>query len=540
MIESVTHPVYDKMVLKWQKWRILMEDTDGFITKYLEQYSARESWFDFKARRNITPCPAYAKASLIEIRNSIYQCLSRIQRIGGSPTYRDAITGVAGGVDGQGNTLDYFIGLEVLHELLAMRRVGIYVDRPRGAIVTRADAARSRPYAYIYKAEQIRSWALDEHGLFTKVLLEDVVPNLDPQTGLPTGETKQYRFLERTPEGVKVSIYDAALAEPLETVILNLPQIPFHVAEISESLLDATAGYQVALLNMESSDISYILKANYPFYTEQYAPTASHFTNEATEENEEVISVGTTQGRRYGKGLERPGFIHPSSEPLEASMKKQESMKQTIRHLMQLTIASLKPIRESAESKDRDQSGLKAGLSYIGMELERAERMMALIWSQYERSEVADVHYPEEYDISTLTDRLSEAEKLRGITNLPSATYQKEVAKLIAESLFRYRLSQEAMTQITEELSAAPAVVLNADTLNADVESGIIDPATAADIRGYPEGTAKLAAEAHVKKLTAIAAAQTVRGVTNTPVEQDRFDPSRPTGKAKLRGDAKK
>ena len=57
---------------------------------------------------------------------------------------------------------------------------------------------------------------------------------------------------------------------PDEGVIhLELERIPFTMMDIKGSLLKDVYKHQVALLNLGSSDVSYALKANYPFYIEQ-------------------------------------------------------------------------------------------------------------------------------------------------------------------------------------------------------------------------------------------------------------------------------
>jgi hypothetical protein len=38
--------------------------------------------------------------------------------------------------------------------------------------------------------------------------------------------------------------------------------------------MEDIADYQIALMNLESSDINYMLKSNFPFYVEQYDPRA--------------------------------------------------------------------------------------------------------------------------------------------------------------------------------------------------------------------------------------------------------------------------
>src|SRR5690606_23205445 len=108
----------------------------------------------------------------------------------------------------------------------------------------------------------------------------------------------------------------------------------------------------------------------------------------ATKAKEHDLKVGVVHGRRYGKGLDRPGFIHPSSEPIKASMAKQDALKNDIRTLINLSLSNIKPKMASAESKSLDERGLEAGLSNIGLVLEHCERKIAHYWSLYEGSTV--------------------------------------------------------------------------------------------------------------------------------------------------------
>ena len=201
---------------------------------------------------------------------------------------------------------------------------------------------------------------------------------------------------------VTIQFFDTNGTELDALQILQIPVIPFCIAEVSFSLLEDISDYQVALLNLASSDMNYALRSNFPFYTEQFNPNSEfgygrpaippkvdlHDTNilnirkageaeSAAEAKPREINIGSAQGRRYQKDLERPGFIHPSPEPLLASMQKQEKLQREIRQLVNLNLSNIEPKRASAESKQEDAKGLEAGLSYIGMELEYTERKIA-------------------------------------------------------------------------------------------------------------------------------------------------------------------
>jgi hypothetical protein len=76
----------------------------------------------------MTPIPTYAKAAINDIRNSLFSRMRDITRRGGSDSYQRAINGLDQGVDRRGSTMNAFLGMKCLTELLVMGRVGVFVD----------------------------------------------------------------------------------------------------------------------------------------------------------------------------------------------------------------------------------------------------------------------------------------------------------------------------------------------------------------------------------------------------------------------------
>ena len=59
-----------------------------------------------------------------------------------------------------------------------------------------------------------------------------------------------------------------------------------------------------------------------------------------------------------------------------------------------------------------DNQGLEAGLSYIGLVLENAERQIAEHWAAYEernplKRQIATIKYPDVYSLKTDADRVT-------------------------------------------------------------------------------------------------------------------------------------
>jgi hypothetical protein len=568
-IQNMTHPQYDAAIADWAKYRTTFVGGKPFVNKYLERFSHREDWQDFSNRKRMSYCSAHAKASVMDIKNAIYQRMVDIHREGGAPSYELALDGSDNGVDYTGNSMNGFIGRVVLPELLSMAKVGIYVDKdPLPDTPNRNETNAVRPYIYIYKAEDIRAWTMSKNGILTSLLLADTTPTIDETTGLTVASEKSFRHLRLTASGVTVTFYDPD-GKQTSTSTLSLNQIPFVISELSQSLLTDVADYQIALTNLASSDINYALKSNFPFYVEQFdiavemanLRTAYAQEGSGTEDGEATaaktadknqVELGTAQGRRYPKGIDAPQFIHPSPEPLLASMKKADQLKEEIRQLVNLAVSGLTPVRASAESKQEDNSSLEAGLSYIGMELQYTEQRVANIWDEYESFTGAIVvAYPETYSLKTDEDRRKEAkENIELIPNIPSKSYQKEVAKETITTLVGHRVSAEELKRMHNEIDKADIIVIDPEILSMDIENGLVTVKTASVARLYPEGEADRAKEEHAERIARIQVAQTdpaARGLKDESADlkatKDDKDASRQTDfddkiTDKTRGDA--
>lgn len=546
-IFEIIHPEFMSHMSEWTKWRLTYQSGSEFIDNYLKKWSARESDSEFTSRKAITYCPSFAKTGINEIRDSIYERMVDITRSGGTKSYREAIYGLKGGVDLTSSSMSYFMGCKILPELLTMGKVGIYVDMPPRNGESIADNRDNRPYIYMYPCESIRCWLDDgpTSNEFSAILLEDRYIDYDPETGFPRDLIKKYRRVWKDQDGLIRAVFynddsDQMLnqyGEPItEPLILGIDKVPFVVLELSESLLTDVADYQIALLNLASTDMSYHISANFPIYTEQYNPRydAPHLRPAGKDEpgtavdgatgKAQEIRVGYTKGRRYPTGSERPSYIHPSSEPVMASMAKQEQLKNEIRQLLKLSVSNLRgPKMASAESKKEDSRSLETGLSYIGLTLEAAERKISELWSAYEgSSDIATINYPETYSLRSEEDRLKEANELNDLmVRVPSITYQKAIAKRIARIMLGPKVSRETFLTIEKEIDSAIVLDNNPKNIQIDIETGLVSAELASKIRGYPPGEAEKASQDHANRLARISAAQTT-GVSGVPDTQDR------------------
>jgi hypothetical protein len=350
----------------------------------------------------------------------------------------------------------------------------------------------------MFPRESIRSWKWVFEGnvrVLDAVLLQEDIdkPN---EFGLPSEFGCRYRYMRRTPEGVLVQFYTDREV-PDEETLLKIKKIPFVQLEIPVSLMQDIADYQAALMNLESSDISFAMKANYPFFYEFYDrkaepegfkppayPTAPGEVAIQQPAQTREIAVGGSQGRRYPSGVGEPGFVNPSSETLVASMDKGKQIKDDIFRLVNL---NLENSARSAESKEKDESTVEGSLSFFGLMLQKAEIQIGELWAMFEgTTDFPKVTYPEEYSIKSDVERGEEAERLgKRKDDIPSNTYRRAVSKKIARLTVGPEVSTKDWKKIETEIDNAETLTCDVDQIASDMEMGLVSDITASKARGY-------------------------------------------------------
>lgn len=519
-LTDIRHTTYSANIAKWRKFRYIFNGGDDFINHYLKKFSARENTTDYRIRKSMTYNPAYAMTALMEIVNAITERLVDVHRVGGPRTYQRAINGHDGGIDTFGNTLNSFTSKFIMPELFAMQKVGVFIDKK--AIPdnpSRADTKGIMPYLYIFQCEDICSWSYDDFNNLTALMLRDYVDVIDQETGLVKGEDEVFHFFKLSEGGVTKETRDSKDNRVGRIKEINIPQIPFIHYDIGKSLLEDVSNHQISLLNLASSDVSYLWKGNFALYTEQFNPTGNipsipkegeDIDGDGTKNNSGGIDLGPISGRAYAKGLDRPEFIHPSPEPIEASMKKQDKIADEIRHLMHLALINIASQAQSEASKKADNLTAESGLSTLALQLEHGEREIAKIWKLYEGSgSDVNISYPIQYSLKSDEDRIREGDdKMKLLPKIPSIDYQREVAKEVITTTIGHRVSADILEKMHKQIDSAKIIVTDPETIKVDVEQGLVDRTTASEAKLYPKGSVDIAKVEHTERLAEIAAAQ--------------------------------
>jgi hypothetical protein len=489
-----------------QKWRAILDGGNSFIDGFLQPYSTRESAEDFAFRKSVTVNPAFAAGAIEDIKNAIFQRTTEIRRTSGCKTYDNAIAGLNGGVNGRGTSMNSFIGNEILIELVGMGRVGVLLSMEDAEGLSAEEASNIRPILTVYKYESILEYNYDSYGELEYVKIAQSKPLRD-ENGVVTGY-----------EDIEVLMTRDKYIYPDRVDENKLGKVPFVLLELNHGLLRDIAQYQIALLNISSSDINYVISSNFPLYTEQKnsAVDIEDFLKGGKKETE----MGVKHGRTYPIGTERPGFIHPSPEPLLASIEKQSQLKEELRQIVSLSLSTMRAKMESADSKRQDLEGLESGLASIGAILEAFERQIAVLWSLLEGSnEIAQIFYPERYEVKDIDKTFTRVAKSFEIAEkIPSKTGQKELIKRAVDLLLSSVVNDKVLNDIFNEIDESQFVIINPKTVSQDVTDGLLDSETAASVKYYPKDSVQKAQQERIDRAVAIAQAQMkeVRGVPET------------------------
>jgi len=523
-LTSIRHPEYMEMYAEWIKWRLCYQGGISFRDGYLERYSKREHTDDFILRKKITYIPAHARSAINIIRNALAVRIPDVKRAGSDLYQRIMNTNV----DGFNNSINSFMVLDVIPLLLTQGKRFVVVDAPEASSgVTRAEDS-GNPYFYALNAENMLSWAYDENGNFSAVLLELTRELTDEDTGLAYKAEQIYRYMKMVPEGpindpcagemsgpgVFVKTMDKSGKTMGECRVLPIDRIPIVEFRLVASLMGEIAEHQIALLNLASTDMDFLWRGNFPIYTQQLPKGVQGIRARGTKarqdgagSGEDTLTerdpgttsgdkqrrIGIGKGLTYREGTDRPDFINPGVDNLKVSMEKQDTLIKDIRTLVDLALVSLsvKAVEQSGASKMADRVGEEAGLAYLGRALESGERDMAELFhmmSGEENMEVT-VTYPEKYTLKTTDDRIEEAGKLKGLRSaVRSPEYQRRIDKQVAEILLMPDITQDDLAKIHKEIDEAPYFdddKTRSEIVQKDKTTGLLSAETAAAMRGY-------------------------------------------------------
>lgn len=564
---GATHPEFKKLNGDWAMWRLAYEGGPEFIAACLKRYSRRENFLDYRDRLELAFNSAHVTKALNRYRNAILSAMHEVKREG-DKRYLDMCNT---NVDLKNNSMTAFMGLQFLPLLMAQGKRFICVDAPPKDDAETKDEEPGNPWVWAVNCENVRSWSYDAKGQLKAIAILESIDSVDEETQLVNGSsqrTRYYRMVDAnfklTPDkgstfksvqgpGVLLRFLDNEDKDILQPIVLDLSRIPVIESRMVQALCKDIAGHAKALVNLNSTDMNFLFRGNFPIFTKQRGnggngikPVNKHNaiqpgreteTMDRTvdgEDNRPSTESGTNKGQYYEMKAERPGFISPGTENVKVSMDKQAKITDDIDELLDLSLASQAKgkLMQSGSSKKADRVDLDAGLGYVGQLMETAEREVAEVVHEFMGSTAKPlVKYPTTYSIKTEEERVSDAKDLFAVASEPNEpTAQAELHKRGIELMLGTVVDSDTMDTILSavdkkvadgewfDLNAARALAVQAD-----IAAGIGSKEGSCARRWLPEGEA---AEAQDEASTT---ANALSGGPNPPMPgQPGADPKDP------------
>lgn len=564
-VSAISHPSYRIDLSRWFEYRLTFEGGEDYVDEYLIQQKD-ETNAEFKERKKFTPIPAIAKEAILDLQRGITQRLDDVTRDGGTPQYQAAVDGEGGGIDRDGQSMNMFIGHDVLVELLVMGRVGIYVDNFSSPGATMADG-RTTPYAYVYRVEDILNWDTmhpENEGRFKMVLLRDheISHNQAFGVSFPSkirerlrlvwiGEDGlvRYRFMNNKLESMPLDRISSQFAVDDDGAIVTpLREIPFIMPELTGgSLLRDVASYQRTLLNVASHEAMMAMAVNDHFLAIQSDVRTDNLhwkkpeTGAAVPGGQRGYIASETFGGRlnwiraryYDSESTAPQWVSPPVESLKASHDYRSRMADEVRQMINVAVQSQTGVRsESREQRELSAEGLEAGLHFIAMKLQQAERQIAKYYSMYQRSDdVAVITYPKRFRLKREAERIADAQELKKLVDgLPGQINKKEGYKRVILQLFTGTVDSTTMAKMLRAVDQHPYIG-DPEKIMDLIENALITRSRAAQSFDLPEDEVEDAMQEKIEMAREIMKAQ-------TPPEPEMDQEERPAARGVPEADA--
>jgi len=514
--------LFPDTVIDHNLWRDAYLGGRFFINRYLRKVSSKETDDEFTRRSALSFCPTDAADAIDEIKNSIFQRIVDVSRIGGSDLYQQVMLGELNGVDYDFRDMNTFMGELVLLDLLIMGKVGVFVDNfteeQLGSNQLTADS--KHPFLQVVPRENIKEIKKNTINQLTRIKFNDLV--FENNSGIVTFHRE---YIEN----------GSTTATIPQTLGIN--RVPFVLFETSRPMMQNVAEIQVALLNLHSNDLRMAIEGNYHIYYEYGGGREGKEEAPHLKKNRNV-QAGISVGRKVIGGA--PGFVSPDPDNLRASMEKIAALEAKIRRQVHLNVAAQNPRRQAADSKEYDDRPLEAGLSAIGQVLERGEKQIAEIFALYTNSKKPTISYPQRYDLKGDAERREEAKELNEIGSLvPSDSFRRNIHKSIAERIYGHRLSTKELDLIYSQIDSSETTCVTPDVLMRAVELGLVDKTTASNGLGFDgKKVIPIAAKEHAEKLAEMQKAQSTGFNSNRGTDPSPGTEENQRGKQKESTDA--
>lgn len=338
--------------------------------------------------------------------------------------------------------------------------VYVLVDAPQvpERTLTKAEENKLgiRPYWVMITPQEVLDWIVDP---FDKYVYFKRVQHLERiQDGY-----KQYieKYYEWSPDEIKITVVD--VTNPNKPILMppvilpnSLGEVPIVLLRYKRSIRHKYMGNSflrdIALNNKEVMNLTSLLQEF--LYRQCFNILAMQMDGALPTNQQNEGDVGTANILQYPEGAQPPSYIVPSAEPAKFLQdERQRIVQEMYKRAAQDTVNELfNGGKASGFSKSQSFSTSVPKIATRAEILEKAENKLMQLTMQY-MGKVWDgkILYKDRYELTNISDALSQLNQLFNNLQMPSETFIKEEFKRFVHE-FDGKLSDESMTKIYAEI----------------------------------------------------------------------------------------
>jgi hypothetical protein len=454
------HPLYEKYEPLWKMYLDTFEGGPCMAQDVYLHKHVREADEDYEERLKRVHYTNYCEPLTTFFTDFIFT--ETIHRDGGSNN--DVFTQFISDVNRKGDTITSFMadGVSNEYQIFGMS-YGLVDSPPRPAgvqVVTKADekAFGLKPYWVLIRATEVLDWGVDE---FDKYVYFKRKQNVEDTDNLGR-KVEIERYTEWTPQTITVT--DITKINNVEKAVQTqrkneLGKVPVVVARYQRSKEDPFMGLaflrdlstdNIAVMNLTSLLDEFL-------YKQCFNILAVEMDTDLPKADQEDGSMGTSNMLTYPKGAKAPIYIAPSATPADKiSEERRTIVAEMYRRAAQDTVNEL--FNGGGSSGFSKAQSFRTTVPRIATRAEALEKfeieMFKLTYEYMGEKWDGKIAYKDHYEITNLSDALSQMTTLFKDLLIPSETFAREEMNRMI-SLFDGKISPDVLKKIRKEIDDA-------------------------------------------------------------------------------------
>lgn len=340
--------------------------------------------------------------------------------------------------------------------------VYVLVDSPPvpETAVTKAqqDTLGLRPYWVLVKPSEILDWIVDSFDKYVYVKRIEIVQEF--VNGYKLEIERYYEWLNDKIIITEIDITNPSkpILRPPTTIENQLGEIPLVLLRYKRSISNKYMGNSflrdLALNNKEVMNLTSLLQEF--LYRQCFNILAIEADSSIPVASQAEGDVGTANLMQYPKGGTAPAYVVPSSDPAKFIAEERSTIiQQMYKRAAQDTVNELfNGGGSSGFSKSQSFSTTVPKIATRAETLEKAEnRLMVLTMKYLNKTWDGKIMYKDRYELTNISDALSQLTTLFQDLQLPSETFAKEEMKRFVHE-FDGKLNSDTMAKIYSEIDA--------------------------------------------------------------------------------------